>query len=447
MNISDYYIFHVDQRRYIFHGPSCLIFDISAKEYDCLERNTNDEDTLDAYDNLEKSAAVYSKHVKQGKNEAIFKPNLLVLNISGKCNLQCKYCFSQDRKGFKFKSMTEQECLDAVSFLINSNPGEEHFIISFFGGEPLLEKEILMRVVPAILNEYVGKKFSFSITTNGSILTDDILSFIKQYSISLLVSFDGIKEIVKKYRPHKSPNVDTYSIVYSNIERLKKEKVNFSLRATIVASNGQLMETIQFFEKLQVPYYLVPCFNPGNDNSDEFSDWNDNVLVSFSKEYDDAVFYFLQKLHDNGKIYCFSFISKLKAIATQSVNVASCGVGITLFSVTDRGKIFPCMNFAIHPETSIGDIYSGIDERLRKKYQPFYIDQGDECKDCLIRHQCCGGCLSGRYNAESKMINPPDKNMCNLSVMMWKKAIEAFQSLKNRSPHILDALPETIDIE
>lgn len=446
INFSDLYFFHVADNRYVAHLPSCLIFNISSEQYDDLERHlVNSEFYALAIDNLSESISIHKRRVEYiGTDSQSFKPNCIVLNISGKCNLSCKYCFSQDRHGFKFNSMTVKECVDAISFMINNCPEESNYSVNFFGGEPLLESDTLIDTVTRVCELFPEKSFQFSITTNGTIMDKQMVAFFRKYQISLLISFDGPKEIVNKYRKHKNDSIDTYSLVLANTELLKKEDIPFCFRATVVPSSQRLMEIVLLFESHEVPYYLVPCFNPGNDNKGAFLDWDNE---SFFEEYERVSSFFLSKIEKNEPIFCYSFISKIKAVHQQFFSKYPCGIGINLFSVTNTGNIFPCMNFATHPETVIGNIYSGINQDRRMQFMPFDVDSINGCKDCIIRYQCAGGCLSGRYDTNNKSILPPDERMCELKKLIWKNIIRSYQRIKTINPIFLDNLPQTITVE
>lgn len=447
INYSDFFFFALDGKRYLFHGPSCLIFDISSTDFDSLESSLKFGRSDDSVEVISESIAQNKKKIQYSKDQFEFKPNCLVLNVSGKCNLSCRYCFSQDINGFKFKSMTQQECLDAVSFMIKNNPAEKNFTVSFFGGEPLMERSTVMAVVPAIISAYPDKSFFFSITTNGTIMDESFASFIKEYNISVLVSFDGPKDLVALNRPHKDARIDTYTQIMRCADILKQKNIPFDFRATVVASDCRLMDIVELFESLKVPYYLVPCFSSGNSNSGQFSDWNEKILDDFIREYRKVLSLFISKISRKETVFCHSFYSRIKLAATQFISRYSCGVGSNLFSVTHGGNMFSCMNLATHPETTIGNIYSGLNRDAWKRYVPFDVENQKECADCLIRYQCSGGCLSERYDPATRSAGLPDENMCKLKRAMWQETVKAFQTIKNHYPEILDSLPDTITVE
>ena len=444
---SDFFIFHTDGKRYIFHGPSCLIFDISAQQYNCLELNESIEGKQVVLNIIENSISKHKKKIRYDKNNPSFVPSCVVLNVSGKCNLACKYCFSQDKNGFKFNSMSVDECIDAISFMIKSNQEENNFTVGFFGGEPMLEENVVKAVIEECSSLFPNKNISYSITTNGTLISDDFIPIIQKHNISLLLSFDGPESIVNSSRPHKNKKVNTYSAILNTVSSLRKNKIPFSFRATVIASDCRLMETIREFEKHKVPYYLVPCFNSRNENSSVYSEWNPSALSRFLKEYDQAINYFYDRIANNKPVYCYSFIEKIKEISKQFISRHSCGIGVSLFSVISGGSIFPCMNMATRPETAIGNIYSGIEDSKRQKFLPFDIEEQPKCQSCLIRYQCSGGCFSERYDSLSNRIQDPDFEMCELKTAMWKMEIQAFQRIKNNHPTFLDNLPATDNIE
>lgn len=439
LSLSDIIIFREGSGRYLYHIPSGLIFNITDSSYDVIESPSDikGEAINDIHKLLVASIQHYSSTIVEQKHLP-FIPSCLVLNISGQCNLRCPYCFSQDKNGFKFKSMSLQTCLDAIEFLIKSNPNKNEFTIGLFGGEPFLEYRLINKLLDTIKTIYSNYKFNYSITTNGTLMNDEILTMLKEYNISVIVSLDGPKHICNINRPNKNPKHDTYEMVMKTSQVLKMNNVPFIYRATITADNMDLKNTVLFFEQLEIPYYLVFCFESSNEKSSLYALRDTSVLIDISEQIDRVYEYYYQQISSGKNVWGYYFLEKLISLYMQKRYEFPCGAGNTLISVTNNGDIFACMNYAPMPETKIGNIYSGINEVLRKKFMSKPSSQIAECQNCVLRYTCSGGCIAERCSVGN--INSPNKSMCELNKLIFKKDLIAFQHIKNHNTDFLKSL-------
>lgn len=144
--------------------------------------------------------------------------------------------------------MDIQTSLQAIDYMIRVNPDSEEYTVAFFGGEPFLEFAMIEQIVEMTLNKYSQKTFHFTATTNGTILNKRILSFLKKYNFTLMISLDGPQELTNKLRPHINPQKETFTTIMKNVSILKKESINIEFRATIVAGESDLLSISNFLK-------------------------------------------------------------------------------------------------------------------------------------------------------------------------------------------------------
>lgn len=442
---KDIIIFYDEGLRYLYHSPSGLIFNISGNMFDSWVEDYsnhfigNNHEQSDVNNLLIESIKHYQT-VIEDTDSGTYKPSCLILNVSGKCNLICPYCFSQTETGFRFHSMDLKTSVDAIRYMIRCNPDASSYTIGFFGGEPLIEYKIIENIISTVTRLYPDKQFNYTITTNGTIVNRDIIRLIKQNDISLLISLDGPEPIVNKNRPYKSNSpVNTFERIMRTSRILSEANIKYSYRATIVADTGNLLSTVTFFETLCVPYYLVFCFDSTNESAKKYAQWDDSRLNNISRQIDECYNYYYKKIEAAERIWGYYFLDKLLYYSLQRRSCIPCGAGKSLISVSDTGKIFSCMNFAPIPYTEIGNIYTGLYKDKHTTFQSKKFIETKECIDCPIRYICAGGCLAERYSA-LKSVREPDGTTCSLNKLIVKKDLAAYQHIKNNFPDYIDKL-------
>lgn len=316
------------------------------------------------------------------------------LNVTDSCNLQCKYCFVEQNPHF----MTYQTAIDTVHFLLDNKQKyniEKNCQIIFFGGEPTLCWDSI--IVP--LTNYVRNNnlpISFSMTTNGTLLNQERIHFLKNNRINILLSIDGNEETQCFNRPCRDNNLNSFELVSKNIPYIIKELPQTTFRGTIFAPTVQ--NTFNNF--------LFACENHFKAiylAVDERHDWKKEQIQQLLLELD-KIF----SLYD----YCFQYdinipidfrqmtkmFRNIKNLAKNNFNdfehnVLRCGLGTTLASVGYDGKIYGCQEQTSKDEKNIfliGDIYNGIDEDKHKRLLSLYKDGHDpQC----INKELCNNCI------------------------------------------------------
>jgi sulfatase maturation enzyme AslB (radical SAM superfamily) len=260
----------------LFHADSLQIYPVDNKELlDFLEKFIRCSITELSKLFSENDIKAYKKFIINTINNApksltwqFDNENLqvsydsIVLPISAKCNLACPYCFATNDGGYKFSDFNENSIKKIANFAVEKRKDKGATSIIFFGGEPLLNFNCIKFTVEYFKQNFPELPVGYSLTTNGTILNDEIVTLFKENNFAVLVSLDGADNEfnLRKYKNGKSSVPD----VLKNIENLKAANLHLELRATLVNTNTHICETYEFFEKLQLPFSIVFAYTSEN---------------------------------------------------------------------------------------------------------------------------------------------------------------------------------------
>lgn len=320
--------------------------------------------------------------------------NSLILSITDDCNLQCKYCFVQHKP----KYMNYQTCIDAINFLNNNSDPTHDKYITFFGGEPtLLWDKIIIPCVKYVENKQL--KIKFNITTNGILLNEEKIKFLKQHNIHLLISMDGDKITQDYNRPLKDNNNSSFDILNKKLSIIKQYYPNITIRGTIYPDTCQyLFENIQFFINNHI--YNLSFF------PDEFSIWSLEQIEILKMELRKITLYYLKYFYnteilhftpyDNMLLLLNNSEKELKIIKDHK-NCNQCGLGTYNLAINTEGQIFTCQELTSYSIKNnpyyIGDIYHPIDQQKIQNIQQQFLknninNQKNKCHTCNYKSFC-----------------------------------------------------------
>ncbi len=266
----------------------------------------------------------------------------IVLPISASCNLNCPYCFAQTDGGFKFSDYSEADIQEIVDFIVKKNDPDTPITLIFFGGEPLLKFDIIKFTVNYCKKTYPDRKFGYSMTTNGTILNDNILSFIKDSDISILISLDGPdNEFNLRHFKDGTKSIDK---VIKNLEYMRNVGVRLEIRATLVNNNPYIRETFDFFESLGIPFNVVFAYASEN-KSHHYADYNDNNLKSIASQFDGLFDFYAKKIQNKEPLYNKMLFENIDLIRYRIAREVSCSAGITYFTIMSNGGYFYLCSF------------------------------------------------------------------------------------------------------
>ncbi len=321
--------------------------------------------------------------------------------VTSKCNLRCDYCYEENKK---YQDMSVEVCDKTIDFIIKSirarkNINESHKVV-FHGGEPLLKFDLIRHIKERLDNELKYKyKISYMMTTNGTVISQEIINYIKENNIALSVSVDGTKCTHDKYRRFESGK-GSYDIVYKNVAKLIQNEINIRCRLTYRSLTvSELYKGI-----LELSSLGIKNFVPVADFYD--TTWTKEDIDVLESEID-------RMICDNKyKDLRVSMINQERLCEKQS----DCFGGIVSFTISEDGGIYPCTFVIGNEKFRIGTVYN--DDCIDKEYslELFYerFEESEPCKTCSAKEYCMGNkCKLINYMANGKYYEPSIIN-CNL---------------------------------
>ena len=350
----------------------------------------------------------------------------LCLHVAHDCNLKCNYCFASQGnfKGERMK-MSLETGKKALEFLAKNSGNRKNLEVDFFGGEPLMNFELVKELVKygRELDKKYNKNFRFTITTNGVLLDDDKIEFINEHMDNVVLSLDGRKEVNDRMRKTINDN-GSYDIIVPKFKELveKRGDKDYYIRGTFTNHNLDFSNDIMDFYKQGFKKVSVePVVTSEEMEYALRREHLEDVLreyEKFSKEYIEI------KKKDEDFLF-FHFMIDLDqgpCIVKRSVG---CGAGSEYLAVTPEGDLYPCHQFVGEEEFKLGTLGSGSGkEDVKEGCKKPNIYNKEECKTCWARYYCSGGCHANAYYAHKDLMKPYE-----LGCEMEKKRIECSISI------------------
>lgn len=340
----------------------------------------------------------------------------LCLNVTSSCNLACRYCFV-DKSSHASSMMTFDTAKRAIDFLLETSSPDSMLQIDFFGGEPLLNKDLIKQCVEYA--ESSGRALKFTLTTNAVLLDEEILNWLNEKKISLILSLDGNKEINDKNRGGTAGN-SHWDAVLSNILRVIKTRdgKDYYVRATYTADAPELCSVAKFFVDNGIYRFSLEAAK----GSAEY-DWavGAQQVKQIENEYEKLAKMIFDYCVAGLPIDFFHFNVYLDTPLCAPRRLSGCGAGVEYISVSPEGELYPCHQ--LHFENfKAGDLNSGISQETRDKFSSSTIAVKKGCSECWARFYCSGGCHAASY-FRSGDINIPDPIECELQRHRIKCAV------------------------
>jgi uncharacterized protein len=358
-------------------------------------------------------------------DDAIIKA--MCLHIAHDCNLRCKYCFaSSGHFGGKRRMLDIETGKAAVDFLILQSKNRKHLEIDFFGGEPLMNFEVIK-----VLVEYVkeqaklhDKIIKLTLTTNGVLLADDIRDYLNKENISLVLSLDGRKEINDNMR-YTLDGSSSYDVIVPNLQATvaSRDNENYYVRGTYTSKNIDFAADVKHMSDLGFRYISVePVVAP----EDMQYALTNKHLQQIQQEYEKLVEVYIQSLGTEQEFYFFHFNVDLENGPCVAKRLSGCGAGHHYVAVTPEGDIYPCHQFVGKEDFLLGNVKGGINRlEIINQFKETNIYTKPLCRECWARFMCAGGCHANAYGFNQD-INQPYQIACEIT----KKRLEAALYIK-----------------
>lgn len=356
----------------------------------------------------------------------------LCIHICHDCNMRCKYCFADEGAYHaKREMMSLETAKKAVDFLIANSGKRKVLEMDFFGGEPLMNLDVLKQTVYYAKAEgaKVGKKFLFTTTTNALLLNDETIEFFNAEMENVVLSLDGRKEVNDAIR--KTVNgKGTFDIIVEKIKKfisLRGTK-SYYVRGTFTAKNLDFSKDVLFIADQGVDSISM---EPVVTEIPELQIRAEH-LPTIEKEYEELCEKYLER-HEKGEGFnFFHFNIDLEGGPCLSKRVSACGAGNEYFSVTPNGDLYPCHQFAGDEKFRMGSVFEGIIKpELREKFKNSCLFTRKKCENCFAKFICSGGCSANNYHFNGD-IDEPYETTC----AMMRKRVECAMHILAAKKHV-----------
>ncbi|MCR5420293.1 MAG: thioether cross-link-forming SCIFF peptide maturase [Lachnospiraceae bacterium] len=325
----------------------------------------------------------------------------LCLHISHDCNLACKYCFAQEGEYHQSKRelMSYEVGKQALDFLVK-NSGERHNLeVDFFGGEPLMNFEVVKQLVEygRSIEKTYNKEFRFTLTTNGVLLNDEILEFANKEMSNLVLSIDGRKEIHDLMRPFRGGQ-GSYDKIVDKFKKAaeSRDQMNYYVRGTFTRNNLDFSEDVKHLADLGFEQISV---EPVVAELTEDYAIREEDLPQILEQYDKLALDLIDRKKKGKPVNFFHFMIDLTGGPCVAKRLSGCGSGTEYLSVTPTGDLYPCHQFVGKDEFKLGDVYNGIvNTSVQNEFKLCNVYAKEKCKDCFAKFYCSGGCAANAYN-------------------------------------------------
>jgi radical SAM additional 4Fe4S-binding domain len=348
--------------------------------------------------------------------------NFLILNLTGGCNLACKYCFAEITKSYNTMSLDVAK--KAITNMLNQEKDIDEYSIFFFGGEPLLKKDLIKQIVEFAYDEIAvkeSKKVKFLINTNATLIEENIIQLFKKYDFTVTVSLDGPMEYHDRNRVYINGK-GSFERVATSVEMLKKNNIQTNLRATFCPDTQDLVSNFKFFESMKIPYAYSFTINSEYKMNLKDTFFEEDQFEAIESEMRKVMDFFFDKIRRVETIYYTGLNRKLSMLRYKKKRAYSCEAGRRSITVDEQGNYYACQNMIPYKQTIMGSVDQGISNDKKMQFHSKELRLLNECHSCAIRNLCAGGCSAERYNPNSKT----KRQMCRLFNIEWKNLLYLF---------------------
>lgn len=404
------------------------IYDRLSKKYDRAEI----DDSLAEIKELESQGLLYSEdeflpYLKDWQPNTDIKA--LCLNIAHDCNLRCGYCFaSKGGFGGARELMSAEVAKKAIDMLVNKSGKRKNLEVDFFGGEPLLNFDVVKETVAyaRALEKKHDKNFRFTITTNAVLLDEDNMKYINKNMVNVVLSVDGRKEINDLMRKHID-GAGTYEDIMPKIRRMAnlRNQDRYYVRGTFTRKNKDFSKDVLHLADLgfrQISVEPVVCARETG------YDLREEDLQELFDEYETLAAEYVKRRKGKKWFNFFHFMVDLEQGPCAAKRIRGCGSGGEYLSVTPNGDIYPCHQFVGKEDFKMGNVNEGeIDAEIRDAFAKPNVYTKKECSECWAKFYCSGGCAANAYSFNQDL-SVPYKVGCELE----KKRVECALWIKTR---------------
>ena len=325
----------------------------------------------------------------------------LCLHIAHTCNLNCAYCFASQGKYHGDRALMSFEVgKRALDFLIENSGTRHNLEVDFFGGEPLMNFDVVKQLVAYArsIEKEKGKNFRFTLTTNGMLIDDDVIEFANKECSNVVLSLDGRKEIHDRFRVDYQGRGSWEKIVplFQKLVKARGGK-DYYMRGTFTHANPDFLKDIQVmldlgFNELSMEPVVCAAGDP--------SELTEEDMPIVMEQYEKLAELMLQKDKEGKPFTFYHYMIDLTGGPCIYKRISGCGSGTEYMAVTPWGDLYPCHQFVGDDKFKLGDIWQGVtNTETQCEFAACNVYARPECRDCWARLYCSGGCAANAYHA------------------------------------------------
>ncbi len=371
---------------------------------------------------------IYSEVAKNWHKKSVVKA--LCLHVAHDCNLRCKYCFADTGEFHGHRSIMSAEVgKKAIDFVIANSGERKNIELDYFGGEPLMNFEVVKEITEYAKKEGEkhGKNFRFTITTNGVLLDEKVKEYVNENMSNVVLSLDGKKETNDRmrYRVDGSGSYDTIVPKFIDLAESRNQD-NYYVRGTFTSKNLHFSEDVLHMADLGFKQTSVePVVAP---ETEDYALKKEHLPVIF-EEYDKLAEEYVKRRREGRGFNFFHFMIDLEQGPCVIKRLSGCGSGHEYLAVTPEGDIYPCHQFVGNEKFKMGNVFEGITKpEIKQMFEKSNVYTKPKCADCFAKFYCSGGCPANAYNFNSDIDKPYE-----LACDMERKRVEcsiAIEALK-----------------
>lgn len=412
------------------------MYENSTKD-DIVEKLKSDyskEDVLEAYEEVSKlkeeellfTEDIYKQYITDfKKRKTVVKA--LCLHIAHDCNLACKYCFAEEGEYHGRRALMSLEVgKKALDFLIENSGNRRNLEVDFFGGEPLMNWEVVKELVRygRSKEEEYNKKFRFTLTTNGVLLNDEVMEFVNREMSNVVLSLDGRKEVNDKMRPFRN-GTGSYDLIVPKFQKLaeSRNQTNYYVRGTFTHDNLDFSNDVIHFADLGFKQMSI---EPVVGDDDEKYAIKQEDLPVIMEEYDKLAKEYIKRQKEGNGFNFFHFMIDLEQGPCVAKRLSGCGSGTEYLAVTPWGDLYPCHQFVGQEEFLLGNVFEGIKRtEICDEFKMCNVYAKEKCQKCFAKYYCSGGCAANSYKFHGSITDAYD-----IGCEMQRKRIECAIMIK-----------------
>ncbi len=380
---------------------------------------------------LTDAGRLFTKDEFEGMTEIVRERKTVVkalcLHIAHDCNLACRYCFAEEGEYHGRRALMSYEVgKKALDFLIANSGSRRNLEVDFFGGEPLMNWQVVKDLVAygREQEKIYDKRFRFTVTTNGVLLNDEIQEFINKEMDNVVLSLDGRKEINDAMRPFRSGK-GSYDLIVPKFQKLARSRrqEKYYIRGTFTRNNLDFGEDVLHFA--QLGFKQISMEPVVGDESDPYAIREEDI-PAIKEEYDRLAEIMIEKEKKGEGFTFFHFMIDLDGGPCVAKRLSGCGSGTEYLAVTPWGDLYPCHQFVGQEEFLMGNVDEGIVKpEIADAFRSCSVYSKEKCRGCFAKFYCSGGCMANAHHFHGTIHNTYD-----IGCEMQRKRVECAIMMK-----------------